>query len=39
MVPVLLIDGRPAAVANYCICQPFAVDADRLGWMIEWIPD
>ena len=39
MVPVLLIDGRPAAVANYCICQPFAADADQLGWMIEWIPD
>lgn len=39
MVPVLLIDGRPAAVANYCICQPFAVDADQFGWMIEWVPD
>jgi tRNA(Ile)-lysidine synthase len=39
IVPVLLIDDRPAAVANYCVCQPFAVAAGQPGWMIEWIPD
>ena len=39
IVPVLLIDDCPAAVANYCVCQPFAVEAGQPGWMIEWIPD
>ncbi len=39
IIPVVLIDDRPAAVANCCVCEPFAVGRDQLGWSVEWIPD
>lgn len=39
ITPVLLIDGRPAAVANCCACEPFAAGKGKSGWLIEWIPD
>lgn len=37
-VPVVLIDGRPAAIAGCCTCAPFAA-TDRDGWLVDWIPD
>ena len=39
ITPVLLIDGQPAAVANCCVCEPFAAPAGEPGWVIDWIPD
>ena len=38
-LPVLMIDDRPAAIANCCVCHPFTVGKDEPGWFIEWIPD
>lgn len=39
IIPVLLIDSHPAAVANCCICEPFATNNGETGWAIEWDPD
>ena len=39
ITPVLLIDGRPAAIANCCVCEPYAVTKAESGWVIEWLPD
>jgi len=39
IVPVVFIDGQPAAIANYCVCEPFAAAGGEPGWVIEWIPD
>lgn len=39
MLPVVMIDDRPAAIANCCVCQPFNVGRDAPGWFIDWIPD
>lgn len=36
-VPIVLIGGEPAALAGFCICEPFAAAKDRDGWHIEWI--
>lgn len=38
ILPVLQIDGRPAAIANCCVCEPFAVGAGRKGWHLRWRP-
>lgn len=38
LTPVLLIDGKPAAIANCCVCQSFAARKGEAGWAIEWIP-
>ena len=35
----VLSGGEPAAIANHCICEPFAVDGHESGWMVEWDPD
>ena len=35
-LPILLIDDRPAAVANCCVCEPFGVGQDGQGWLIHW---
>lgn len=37
-VPVVLIDGRPAALANCCVCEPFAAAHGEAGWVVEWLP-
>lgn len=39
IVPILTLDDQPAAVAGFCICEPFAVPHDNQGWLVEWIPD
>lgn len=37
-VPVVLIDGRPAAIAGCCVCEPFAVAPGQSGWWVDWYP-
>jgi tRNA(Ile)-lysidine synthase len=37
-LPVLMIDGEVAAIANCCVCQPFAVPAAESGWAVRWEP-
>ena len=37
-VPLVLIDGELAGVANCCTCDPFAASVGTLGWVIEWSP-
>lgn len=37
-VPVLVIDGLPAAVAGCCVCEPFAAGPGQPGWWIDWRP-
>jgi tRNA(Ile)-lysidine synthase len=37
-LPILLIDGEVAAVANCCTCEPFAVSGDGHGWLLRWDP-
>jgi tRNA(Ile)-lysidine synthase len=39
LLPIVLIDGRPAAVANCCSCEPFGVGPGETGWWVEWLPD
>ena len=39
LTPVVLIDDQPAAIANCCVCEPFAATAGESGWVIEWTPD
>jgi tRNA(Ile)-lysidine synthase len=36
LVPIVHIDGQPAAMANCCVFTPYAVDADTEGWVVEW---
>jgi len=38
IIPVLLIGGQPAAIANCCVCEPFAATGNEPGWVVEWIP-
>lgn len=38
-VPVVLIDGRPAAIANCCVCEPFAAAHGEAGWVVQWLSD
>lgn len=37
--PIVYIDDRPAAIANCCVCEPFAAAEGTDGWWIEWTPD
>ncbi|MGB5640490.1 MAG: tRNA lysidine(34) synthetase TilS [Sedimenticolaceae bacterium] len=39
ILPVVFIDGEPAAIANCCACEPFAPEGQEPGWLIEWDPD
>jgi tRNA(Ile)-lysidine synthase len=39
ITPIVLIDGQPAAIANCCVCEPFAVGPGEEGWVVEWLPD
>lgn len=39
ITPIVLIDGEPAAIANCCVCEPFAAAPGELGWIVEWSPD
>jgi len=36
ITPIVLIDGEPAAVANCCVCEPFAVAPGEEGWIVDW---
>ncbi len=35
--PIVYIDGEPAAIANCCVCEPFAAADGAHGWHIEWV--
>jgi tRNA(Ile)-lysidine synthase len=35
-LPILLIHGQPAAIANCCVCEPFGAGPSKHGWLIEW---
>lgn len=35
-VPVILIDGAPAAIAGCCVCAPFVAPPGVPGWHIDW---
>ena len=37
-VPVVVIDGRPAAVAGCYVCAPFAAAPGQSGWWVDWRP-
>jgi tRNA(Ile)-lysidine synthase len=39
ITPILLIDGEAAAIANCCVCAPFAAPRGEIGWVIDWTPD
>jgi len=39
ITPVVLIDGEPAAIANCCVCAPYAAPPGEDGWIVEWLPD
>lgn len=39
LTPVVYIDGRVAAIANACVCEPFAARAGESGWVVDWLPD
>jgi len=39
ILPIVCIDGEPAAIANCCTCEPFASEEHEPGWLIEWDPD
>ena len=36
-LPVIFVDGQPAAIPNCCICEPFAVH-EGVGLHPRWIP-
>jgi tRNA(Ile)-lysidine synthase len=38
IVPIVRIDGQTAAIANCCVCEPFAVGPTSSGWWVEWAP-
>jgi tRNA(Ile)-lysidine synthase len=38
LLPLLFIDGQLAAVANGCVCEPFAVEEGATGWHLRWFP-
>lgn len=38
-VPLILIDGRVAAIADRCVCEPFAACPGEQGWRIDWFQD
>ena len=38
-VPLLLIDGELAGIANCCTCEPFAAPPGESGWVIEWLSE
>lgn len=35
-LPIVLIHGETAAIANCCVCAPFATAPSEQGWLIEW---
>lgn len=37
--PLIFIDGRLAAIANACVCEPFAAPSGEPGWLIDWFTD
>lgn len=37
--PLVFIGDELAAVADRCICRPFAVRAGEAGWQLRWRPD
>ena len=37
--PIVYIDDQPAAIANCCVCEPFAAAEGTDGWWIDWTPD
>ncbi len=39
ITPVVFIDGQPAAIANCCVCEPFAAPPGTEGWIVDWLPD
>ena len=39
ITPIVLIDGEPAAIANCCVCAPFAAAPGEDGWIVDWRPD
>lgn len=38
VVPIVRIDHQTAAIANCCVCEPFATGPASPGWWIEWDP-
>ncbi len=38
-IPILLIGGEVAALAGYCVCEPFAAAEGEQGWQLEWIAE
>ena len=39
ITPVVLIGERPAAIANCCVCEPFAAPVGEDGWIVSWEPE
>ena len=39
ITPIVLIGDRPAAIANCCVCEPFAAPVGEDGWIVSWQPD
>lgn len=37
--PIVYIDDQPAAIANCCVCEPFAAAEGKDGWWIDWAPE
>lgn len=38
-LPLLFINGEVAAIANCCVCDPFAARRGQIGWWVEWMPE
>ena len=35
-MPLIYIDGRIAAIADVCVCEPFAAPKGDIGWIVDW---
>jgi tRNA(Ile)-lysidine synthase len=35
--PLIYIDGQIAAIANACVCEPFAAPEGDIGWIVDWV--
>ena len=35
--PLIYIDGRIAAIADACVCEPFAAPKGDIGWIVDWV--
>ncbi len=35
-IPLIYVEGELAAIAGFCICQPFVASGNELSWQFDW---